>query len=68
MNKAHIGQKLYALRKDRNLTLRAVAADLGLTFQAIWNYEKYGRIPKDDVKVKIADYYGVTVQSIFFDP
>jgi len=30
-------------------------------------YELGYRVPRDEIKMKLADYYGVTVQSLFFD-
>jgi len=30
-------------------------------------YERDERIPRDEVKVRIAKYYGVSVYSLFFD-
>ena len=44
-----------------------VCVDLGISFVALQSYEIGTRIPRDEVKVKLANYYGVSVQSIFFD-
>ncbi|WP_423748200.1 hypothetical protein [Bacillus cereus] len=30
-------------------------------------YENGQRIPRDNIKIKLANFYGVTVQTIFFD-
>lgn len=62
-----IGKKLKALREDRSLTLDDVAKDLELTRQAIYNYESGTRIPRDEIKIKLCQYYGVGVEEIFFD-
>lgn len=62
-----IGEKLRALREKRSLTLDDVARDLELTRQAIYNYESDTRIPRDEIKIKICQYYGVSVENIFFD-
>ncbi len=62
-----IGEKLRALREERSLTLDEVAQDLELTRQAIYNYESDTRIPRDEIKIKLCQYYGVGVENIFFD-
>lgn len=63
--KSGYGSKLRALRGDK--TIEKVAEDLEISYSALAMYEHEDRIPRDDVKVKIADYYHTTVQSIFFD-
>ena len=47
-------------------TLNEVAGALGVTRQAVSHYETGRRTPNDKMKVAIADYYGKTVQEIFF--
>lgn len=61
-----IGKKLKALRGSK--TQKEVAVDLGITKSALAMYERDERVPRDEVKVKLADYYGETVQAIFFSP
>ena len=53
-------------RKRLGLTQEQLAAELGVTPQAVSNWERGIRTPSDYMKVKIAQYYGVTVESIFF--
>lgn len=60
-----IGQKLIALRGEQDIDI--VANSIGVTKQAIWNYENDKRIPRDDIKRKIAKYYKTSVESIFFN-
>lgn len=60
-----IGQKLIALRGDKDID--EVANSIGVTKQAIWNYENDKRVPRDDIKKKIADYYKKSVSYIFFN-
>lgn len=62
--KEQIGQKLIVLRglKSRE----QVAADIGVSCSAIQMYENGQRIPRDKIKVKIADYYQVSVDELFF--
>lgn len=58
------GQKLKALRGKK--TQREVAENLKITKSALAMYENDKRVPRDEIKVRIADYYGETVQSLFF--
>lgn len=64
MNKKRIGEKLKKLRGEQNLV--TVAKAVGISPSAISMYENGERIPRDNVKVKLAKYYGVSVASIFF--
>ena len=59
-----IGKKLIKLRGEK--TVKEVAEALGVTRQTIWNYENDKRVPKDEMKVKIAKLYNSSVQEIFF--
>lgn len=59
-----IGMKLKALRGQR--TQKEVADKVGITKSALAMYERDKRVPRDEVKVKLAAYYGETVQAIFF--
>jgi transcriptional regulator with XRE-family HTH domain len=59
-----VGEKLKKLRGCR--TASGVARELGISRSALVKYETDIRVPRDEVKKKIAAYYGVSVQSIFF--
>lgn len=59
------GKKLVQLRGNK--TIEQVAKDLGVSRSAIAMYESEDRTPRDSVKIKIAEYYGKTVQEIFFN-
>lgn len=58
------GAKLRALRGEK--TQKKVAEDLGITKSALAMYERDERVPRDEIKVRIAEYYGETVQFLFF--
>ena len=59
-----IGQRLRELRGIR--TQVGVAKALGISQNALINYEKGRRIPPDSIKRRIATYYERTVESIFY--
>ncbi len=60
-----LGKKLKNLRGERRRD--SVAADIGISSSALGMYENNMRIPRDGVKKKIAEYYGVTIQQLFFE-
>ena len=64
-NAVVIGKRLKKLRGIRTRT--GVAKELGISYSALCNYENGLRIPPDSMKVRIANYYGRSVQSVFFD-
>lgn len=59
-----IGKKLKALRGNK--TQKEVANDLGITKSALAMYERDERVPRDEIKVKIAEYYNESVGSLFY--
>jgi transcriptional regulator with XRE-family HTH domain len=58
------GAILKRLRGKRSL--EECAEGIGITARALKSYENNERRPRDDVKVKIAGYYGKSVKYIFF--
>jgi putative transcriptional regulator len=65
LNKEKIAEILVTLRGDRSR--EEVAKALGISVSALQMYENAKRVPKDEIKLKIANYYGVPVESIFFN-
>ena len=64
MDPQKIGQKLVELRGTKSR--EQVAVDLGISYSAVVSYELGERIPRDEIKIKIAKYYGVDVGELFF--
>lgn len=64
MLKEQAAKKLVALRgaKSREEVAEAVCVSVS----ALQMYENAQRMPKDEIKVRIANYYGVSVQDLFF--
>lgn len=60
-----IGKRLLELRGEKSQA--EVAQAVGISDSALSMYECGERIPRDSVKVKLAQYYKTTVQKIFFD-
>lgn len=59
------GAKLRELRGDK--TQQDVADGIGITKSALAMYERDERVPRDEVKKRIADYYGVSILFLFFN-
>lgn len=62
-----IGMKLRALRQSRKKTQQEAADELNITKSALAMYERDERVPRDEVKVRIAQYYGEPIESLFFE-
>lgn len=60
-----VAERLVAARGNRKL--EEVAAAVGVSLSAIAMYESGGRVPRDETKIKLADYYHTTVQELFFN-
>lgn len=59
-----IGSKMRELRGERSQ--QEVAESLGISKSAYAMYEQGNRVPRDEVKVRIAKLYGVSVLDLFF--
>jgi transcriptional regulator with XRE-family HTH domain len=64
MKEMTTGERLRELRGTRSQ--EEVAAAIGVSQSAICAYEKDERVPRDDVKKRIASYYKRSVAFIFF--
>lgn len=60
-----IGDVIRDLREERHLSQQQLADDLHITRASIGNYEAGIRIPKDDVKQAIADYFNVDMDYLY---
>lgn len=56
-----LGEKIRALREERDMTGRELAKVLSVSPSTLSQYESNTRIPSDDVKIKICDYFNVSV-------
>lgn len=60
-----IAEKLISARGAKRR--EEVAKAVGISVSAISMYETGARVPRDEIKVKLADYFGTSVQDLFFD-
>lgn len=56
-----LSERLFSLRKERNLTQENAAKELGIALRSYCRYEKNEREPTVSVLVQIADFYNVTL-------
>lgn len=59
-----IRKRLVEARGDKPQSV--VAKDLGIGISSLCMYETGERIPRDEIKERIAKYYGLTVGFLFF--
>lgn len=59
-----IGERLRTLRGSR--TQKEVGDAIGVTAMAISFYERGERVPRDEIKIKLAKFYNRSVSYIFF--
>lgn len=58
-----MNEKLIALRGKRSQD--EVAKALGISVSALSMYEQGNRIPRDEVKIRMAEYYKISIESLF---
>ena len=64
MNRYIIANRLVSLRGRRSQ--EEVANAIGISSSALSMYENGERIPRDEIKIKLAEYYETSVEQIFF--
>ena len=64
MERSKIGKKLISLRNGRSSN--TIANELRISPSALRMYEAGLRVPRDDIKIRIAKFYGENVEDIFF--
>lgn len=67
MGKEEIASKLKQARIKANMTQREVAEILGMTYQAISNYERGKTKVESDILIKLCKIYNVSVPEILSD-
>lgn len=58
------GKRLRKLRGDRSPNM--VSNAVGISESALLMYERGERNPRDDIKIALADYYGVDIRALFY--
>ena len=58
-----MNEKLIQLRGNRSQ--EEVAKALGISVSALSMYEQGNRIPRDEIKIRMAEYYGISIEALF---
>ena len=61
-----IGGRIKELRTGRGMTAEELGKALGISSSAVNMYECGQRVPRDEIKISIAEYFGKSVESIFY--
>ena len=61
-----MAERLKMLREKKGKTQAEMAEIINVSQSSYNQYEAGLKVPRDDVKVRIAEYFGKTVQYIFF--
>ena len=61
-----IGAQLLDLRNAKGISRKELAEAVGASESAVAMYELGERIPRDEMKCKIASFYGLSIESLFF--
>ena len=64
---ARNGKRLREIRSKHGITAKQLAEEIGSTEASICAYERGIRDPYDEIKVRIANYFDMTVQELFFN-
>lgn len=59
-----VGERLRTLRGD--IPMQTVADANGISVSALGMYETGKRIPRDEIKIKLAKYFDTTIEALFF--
>ncbi|MGL4605893.1 MAG: helix-turn-helix transcriptional regulator [Eubacteriaceae bacterium] len=62
-----MGKNLVLLREEKGLTQREFAEALNISISSVQKYEIGDRIPRDYLKIEIANFYEKKVVDIFFN-
>lgn len=67
VNVTKIAEKLKKLRYDIGLSQEEVSKRIGIRQNSLAQYGNGRRIPRDEIKLKIADFYEVDVGWLFYE-
>lgn len=66
MDPVQIGKTLKGLREQKGESAEELSKALNISASAVAMYETGKRIPRDEIKIRIAEHFVVPVESIFF--
>ena len=66
IDSVEIGARLRTIRTERGESVEYLAKSIGVSNSAIGMYEGGQRVPRDEIKIKIAEHFNMPVELIFF--
>lgn len=66
LSPAIIGQRIKSKREKAKISRDSFCNDVGITLSALSMYENGQRIPRDEIKVKIARVLDTSIEALFF--
>ena len=66
MDPVQIGKTLKGLREQKGESAEELSTALNISASAVAMYETGKRVPRDEIKIRIAEHFVVPVESIFF--
>ena len=66
MDPVQIGKTLKGLREQKGESAEELSKALNISASAIAMYETGKRVPRDEIKIRIAEHFVVPVETIFF--
>lgn len=61
-----VAERIKEARAVKGCSVEELAKACGVTVSAVQMYECNQRVPRDSIKVAMANYFGMTVQDLFF--
>ena len=61
-----VAERIRDARKAKGYSADELAKACGITESAVQMYECGQRVPRDSIKIVMADFLGMTVQDLFF--
>lgn len=61
-----VAERIKEARTAKGCSVEELAKACGVTTSAIQMYECGQRIPRDSIKITMANFFGMTVQELFF--
>lgn len=61
-----VAKKLRSLRTEKNKSAAEVAKEIGISQSALLMYEAGNRVPRDNIKILIANYYSQPIGALFY--
>lgn len=66
MDNQKVAKRLRELRAKKGISSYELAKAVGISASAVSMYEIGERIPRDEIKLRLARFYDVTVEALFF--